>query len=78
LITDVSVTYSPTIAPMVHPDQTNLDYLFTDMDHPTALTLRKTSGYHGLADAERFSGEAVRSLYAEMTPPSRTQLAQAN
>jgi hypothetical protein len=76
LMTDVSVSYSRTIAPMIHPDQTNLDYLFADMDHPTALTLRKTSGYHGLADAQRFSGEAVKSLYAEMEPPSPTRLAQ--
>ena len=79
LMTDASVTYSRTVAPLTHPEQGNLDYLFEDMDQPTALTLRKTSGYVSLAAAQSFSGDAVRSLYAELEPatPAPTQLAQS-
>ncbi len=77
LMTEVSVAYSRTIAPLTHPEQENLDYLFNEMDRPTAFTLRKTSGYQGLASAQRFSGEAIRSLYAEVTKPGPTLLAQS-
>ncbi len=78
LMTDRSVAYSRTVAPLTPPDQTALDYLFEDMDQPTALTLRKSSGYRGLAAAQQFSGQAVHSFYAEMDPgkPARTQVAQ--
>ncbi len=68
LMTDASVAYSRTVAPMTHPDQGAIDYLFEDMDHPTSLTLRKSSGYAGLAAAQRFQGQAVRSLYAGIEP----------
>ena len=68
LMTDASVTYSRTVAPLSPPDQQNLDYLFDDMDQPTALTLRKSSGYVSLAAAQRFSGQAIRSIYAEVQP----------
>jgi hypothetical protein len=49
------------------------------MDQPMAFTLRPGSGYAGLASAQRFSGHAVKSLYAEMVPPAPapTQLAQS-
>jgi uncharacterized protein YcbK (DUF882 family) len=79
LMTDASVTYSRSIAPMTHPEQGSIDYLFEDMDQPTAFTLRKSSGYSSLADAQRFSGHAVRNLYAEMatSAPSPTRLAQS-
>jgi len=79
LMTDTSVTYSRTIAPLIHPDQDNLDYLFEDMDRPTDFRLRKSSGYVSLAAAQRFSGEAVKSLYAELEPaaPAPTMLAQS-
>ena len=78
LMTDTSVTYSRTVAPLTHPEQGNLDYIFDDMDHPTAFKLRKNSGYVGLAAAQRFSGEAVKSLYAELeTAAGPTQLAQS-
>jgi uncharacterized protein YcbK (DUF882 family) len=78
LMTDASVTYSRTVAPLSPPDQQNLDYLFDDMDQPTSLTLRKSSGYVSRAAAQRFSGQAVRSMYAEAAPvaPAPTQLAQ--
>ena len=77
-MTDTSVTYSRTVAPLTHPEQGNLDYIFDDMDHPTAFKLRKNSGYVGLAAAQRFSGEAVKSLYAELeTAAGPTQLAQS-
>jgi uncharacterized protein YcbK (DUF882 family) len=68
LMTDNSITYSRTIAPLVHPEQGNLDYIFEDMDRPTAFTLRKSSGYVSLAAAQRFTGEAVKNLYAELEP----------
>jgi uncharacterized protein YcbK (DUF882 family) len=79
LMTDASVTYSRTVAPLSHPEQGNLDYLFEDMDQPTSLTLRKSSGYVSLAAAQRFSGHAVRSIYAELepVPQAPTQLAQS-
>jgi uncharacterized protein YcbK (DUF882 family) len=79
LMTDTSVTYSRTVAPLIHPEQSNLDYIFDDMDHPVAFKLRKSSGYVGLAAAQRFSGGAVKSLYAELEQPAgaRTQLAQS-
>ena len=53
LMTDASVTYSRTVAPLTHPEQGNLDYLFEDMDQPTSFTLRRSSGYAGLASAQR-------------------------
>ncbi len=68
LMTDRSIAYSRTVAPLTHPDQVTLDYLFEDMDRPTALTFRKSSGYRGLAAAQQFSGQAVRNLYAELAP----------
>ena len=79
LTTDTSVTYSKTVAPLTHPDQSSLDYLFEDMDRPTAFALRKTSGYVGLAAAQSFSGDAVKSLYAELDAPASgpTKLAQS-
>jgi uncharacterized protein YcbK (DUF882 family) len=77
LMTDASVTYSRTVAPLTHPDQANLDYLFDDIEKPTAFTLRRSSGYAGLASAQRFSGHAVRNLYAEMETPAPTRLAQS-
>lgn len=79
LMTDSSVAYSQTVAPLTHPEQDNLDYLFDDMDQPVAFSLRQSSGYVSLAAAQRFSGDAVKSLYAELEPaaPAPTQLAQS-
>ncbi len=79
LMTDASVTYSRTVAPLSHPEQTDLDYLLDDMDQPTALTLRKNSGYVSLAASQTFSGHAVRSFYAEAQPQTAapTRLAQS-
>jgi uncharacterized protein YcbK (DUF882 family) len=77
LMTDASVTYSRTVAPLTHPEQGNLDYLFEDMDQPVAFTLRKSSGYSSLASAQRFSGQAVRSLYAELESAAHAELEPA-
>ena len=44
LMTDASVTYSRTVAPLTHPEQGNIDYLFEDMDQPTAFTLPQELG----------------------------------
>ncbi len=76
LMTDTSVADNREIAPLVHPEQGNLDYLFDDMDRPTAFKLRSSSGYRGLASAQKFSGDAVKSLYAEMEAPAPTRLAR--
>lgn len=76
LMTDASVAFSRTVAPMTHPEQDNIDYLLDDMDQPTKFELRQTSGYRGLASAQHFSGEAVRSLYAEMDAPAPTRVAE--
>jgi uncharacterized protein YcbK (DUF882 family) len=77
LMTDESISYSRTVAPLVHPAQGNLDHVFDGMDRPSNFKLRKTSGYTGLASAQQFSGQAVKSLYAEMEPakPAPTRLA---
>ncbi len=80
LMTESSVAFSRTVAPLVHPDQTNIDAVFEDMDRPAAFTLRKSSGYMGLASTQRFTGHAVKSLYAELEPPAKaapTRLAQS-
>ena len=73
LMTDTSVSYSRD--ELTHPEQKSVAYLFEDMARPTALTLRPTSGYTGLASAQTFSGEAVRNLYADAGQPRRTQVA---
>lgn len=76
LMTDKSVADSSSVAPLVHPQQGNIDYLFEDMDKPTDFYFRRTSGYQGLASAQQFSGDAVKSLYAAMALPGPTRLAQ--
>jgi hypothetical protein len=81
LMTDASVAFSHTVAPLTHPDQGNIDYLFDDMAKPTAFTFHKSSDYTGLAAAQTFSGHAVRGLYAqfaaaEPATTAPTQLAQ--
>jgi len=76
LMTDISVTYNRSITAMIHPEQKNIDYLFDDMDRPVALSFRASFGYRGLVAAQRFSGGAVRSLYADLEAPAPTQLAQ--
>jgi uncharacterized protein YcbK (DUF882 family) len=77
LMTDASVTYSRTLAPLSHPEQDSIDYLFEDMDHPTSFKLRGGSGYQGLAAAQRFSGHAVKALYAEAESQAPTRVAQS-
>jgi uncharacterized protein YcbK (DUF882 family) len=78
LTSDVSVTYNRAAASLTAPEQRDLSYLFEDMDRPMATTFRATSNYQGLAAAQRFSGQAVRSLHAELQPPAPTRLAQAD
>lgn len=78
LMSDVSITYNHVVARLTHPEQKNLSYLFEDMDRPLAATFRPTSGYRGLAAAQTFSGRAVRSVYAELSPLAPTRLAQVD
>jgi uncharacterized protein YcbK (DUF882 family) len=76
LMTETSVAYNDAVGTLVHPEQQEIDYLFDDMDQPTAFTLRKSSGYTGLAASQQFSGHAVKSLYAEAEKaPAPTQIA---
>jgi uncharacterized protein YcbK (DUF882 family) len=77
LMTDESLAFSRTVAPLTHPEQKNIDYLFKGMDRPTDFKLRRTSGYRNLASVQKFSGKAVRRLYAEMEDSGPIQLAQA-
>ena len=78
LMTDRSLAYSRTVAPLVHPEQRNIDYMFENMDRPTGFRFRRNKGYQALAAAQRFSGPAVKSLYAEMdASPAPTRLAQS-
>ena len=77
LMTDTSLAYSRTVAPLVHPEQRNIDYMFENMDRPTGFTFRRNKGYQGLAAAQQFSGQAVKSLYAEMEATAPTRLAQS-
>jgi uncharacterized protein YcbK (DUF882 family) len=77
LMTDASVTYSRTMAPLAHPEQGSTAFLFEDMDHPTAFKLRASSGYKGLAAVQRFSGQAVKALYAEVESSTPTRIAQS-
>lgn len=77
LMSDTSVARSADIAPLSHPEQDDLDYLFDDMDRPTAFQFRRSSDYRGLASAQTFSGGAVKSLYAETERPAPTRLAQS-
>jgi uncharacterized protein YcbK (DUF882 family) len=78
LMTDTSIIYSSTMAPLVHPEQGNVDYLFEDIDDPSAPKLRQGSEYQSLASIQRFSGRAVRNLYAEADTPMPTRLAQSS
>ena len=73
-MTDVSVSHNHSLT---HPKQRSLGYLFDDMDRPLALSFSENSGSQGLAAAQRFSGHAVRNLYAEAETPSPMQLAES-
>ena len=78
LMTDASVAYSRTVAPADPSRPGHIDYLFEDMEQPTALHAAARAPAMGLAAAQKFSGQAVRSLYAGMEPakPAPTQVAQ--
>jgi uncharacterized protein YcbK (DUF882 family) len=75
LMTESSVTYNRNLGALIAPEQRDISYLFEDMDRPLALSLRTNSGYQGLAAAQSFSGQAVKSFYAELDAPRSTQLA---
>jgi hypothetical protein len=75
LMTDRSVTYNRNLGALTAPEQKDISYLFEDMDHPLALSFRPSSGYQGLAAAQSFSGQAVKSFYAELEAPTQTKLA---
>ena len=75
LMTERSVTYNRDLGALTAPEQRDLSYLFEDMDRSLALSFRPSSGYQGLAVAQSFSGQAVKSFYAELETPRTTKLA---
>ena len=75
LMTERSITYNANIGTLTAPEQNDIAYLFEYMDRPLALNLRPSSGYQGLAAAQSFSGQAVKSFYAELEAPGPTKLA---
>ncbi|ODR99183.1 hypothetical protein AUC68_03960 [Methyloceanibacter methanicus] len=77
-MSDVSIAHDREIAPLTHPEQGNIDYLFEDMDQPARFVLRRTSGYLGLASVQTLTGPAVRHLYASLPKQGPTRLARAN
>jgi len=77
LMSETSVARNAEIATLSHPQQGDIDYLFNEMDSPTAFQFRRSSGYRGLASVQKFSGGAVKSLYAETDRPGPTRLAQS-
>ncbi len=76
LMTDDSVAHSRVAADLSPPEQKDLSYIFEDMERPIAASFRPRSGFAGLATAQRFTGEAVRNVYAEIAPPAPTHVAQ--
>jgi uncharacterized protein YcbK (DUF882 family) len=77
LMHDTPVGDDRNIAPLVRPEQTNIAYLFEDLDIPEGLSLRNTTAVMSLATQESFTGPAVRSLYAGLREPAPTRLAAA-
>ncbi|WP_208454386.1 DUF882 domain-containing protein [Methyloligella sp. GL2] len=73
LLTERSVGYDRTIAPLQAPEQSRIAYLFEDLPVPQALELRDSGRVMSLARRQGFEGAAVKSLYAAL--PGRTQLA---
>ena len=71
LMTERSITYNRKLGALTAPEQKDIAYLFEDMDRPLALNFRPSSGYQGLAAAQSFSGQAVKSFYAELEAPRR-------
>ncbi|MFD0986455.1 DUF882 domain-containing protein [Methyloligella solikamskensis] len=75
LMSDRLVGYDTEIAPMIHPRQDDIAFVFEEMSIPHALELRDTSRVMSLAMTDRFEGTAVRSLYAALPGRTETQLA---
>lgn len=73
-----SMAHDRTVAPLSHPEQGRIDYLFRDMEGTTRFTLRPTSGYLGIASTQTLTGPAVRRLYAIAPTKGPTRLARAN
>ncbi|MDJ0514243.1 MAG: DUF882 domain-containing protein [Methyloceanibacter sp.] len=70
-----SMAHDRDVAPLSHPEQRNIDYMFRDMDQPARFALRPSSGYLGLASIRTMTGPAVRSLYAAAPKKGPTRLA---
>ena len=76
LMTDASVAHDRAAADLSPPEQDDLSYLFEDMERPIAASFRPRSRFQGLAAAQRFTGDAVRNVYAEIGPAGPTHIAQ--
>jgi uncharacterized protein YcbK (DUF882 family) len=70
-----SIAHDREVAPLSHPEQGNIDYMFRDMDGSARLALRPSSGYLGLASIRTLTGPAVPSLYASAPKDGPTRLA---
>lgn len=70
-----SMAHDREVAPMSHPEQGNVDYMFRDMDGSSHFGLRPSSGYLGLASIQTLTGPAVPSLYAAAPKDGPTRLA---
>lgn len=70
-----SMAHDREVAPMSHPEQGNIDYMFRDMEGSSRFGLRPSSGYLGLASIRTLTGPAVPSLYASAPKEGPTRLA---
>ena len=70
-----SMAHDREVAPLSHPEQGNIDYMFRDMDGSARVALRPSSGYLGLASIQTLTGPAVPRLYAAAPKNGPTRIA---
>ena len=70
-----SMAHDREVAPMSHPEQGDIDYMFRDMEGSSRFGLRPSSGYLGLASIRTLTGPAVPRLYAAAPKEGPTRLA---
>lgn len=70
-----SMAHDREVAPLAHPEQGDIDYMFEDLEGSTRFALRPSSGYLGLASIRTLTGPAVPSLIASVADKGPTRLA---
>ncbi|WP_108682909.1 DUF882 domain-containing protein [Methyloceanibacter sp. wino2] len=70
-----SMAHDREVAPMSHPEQGDINYMFRDMEGSSRFGLRPSSGYLGLASIRTLTGPAVPRLYAAAPKEGPTRLA---